>query len=88
MEYPSLKIRGVTVAQFPNSPLGLAIAALLAARLTEGATADISRAAGYVSFGVWAYEEATDGVDRFRQGLGLAGLGLATAALARDLSSR
>ncbi len=71
-----LKIKGYVVAQFPNAPLLVVLAAGLATMfLEDGTTADdVARSVLYVSLTVWAYEEAADGVNRFRQALGLAGL--------------
>jgi hypothetical protein len=71
-----LKINGYVVAQFPNGPLLIALAAALATLLLEeGTTAsDVARAVFYVALTIWAYEEAADGVNRFRKGLGIAGL--------------
>jgi hypothetical protein len=70
------KINGYVVAQFPNAPLLVAlVAALTSVFLDEGTTAaDVARSIFYVALTVWAYEEATDGVNRFRQALGVAGL--------------
>jgi hypothetical protein len=73
--YPSLQIRGVTVAQFPNPPL---IVALLAAIVSwvagDGSIYDVARAIFYVALTVWAWEEAARGVNLFRRALGVAGL--------------
>ena len=71
-----LKINGYVVAQFPNGPLLVALAAALASLfLDDGTTAaNVARSVLYVGLTVWAYEEAADGVNRFRKGLGIAGL--------------
>ena len=71
-----LRINGYVVAQFPNAPLLVALAAALAGALLEdGATADdISRVIFYGALGVWALWEVTDGVNGFRRALGVAGL--------------
>ena len=75
MPYPSLQVRGVTVAQFPNPPL---IVALLAAVVSwiaaDGIVYEVARAVFYVALTVWAWEEATRGVNAFRKALGVAGL--------------
>ena len=70
------KINGYVVAQFPNAPLLVALVAAIASQLfDDGTTAnDASRSVFYVALTVWAYEEATDGVNRFRKALGVAGL--------------
>jgi hypothetical protein len=82
-----LKIRGYTVGQFPNPPLGLALAALVFARLSDdgGAIHDAARALAYVGLTIWAYEEAASGVNAFRRGLGAVALVLIAVALARAL---
>lgn len=80
-----LKIRGYVVGQFPNTPLWIALAALLAARLTnDGATIhDLARAIFYVALTVWAYEEVAYGVNGFRKALGVVALGLIVVGVAR-----
>ena len=82
-----LKIRGYTVGQFPNLPLGIALAALLISRLSGdgGELHDAARAVSYVALTVWAYEEAAEGVNGFRRGLGVVALALIAVALARAL---
>jgi hypothetical protein len=73
---PDLTIKGYVVGQFPNAPLLVALAAALAGALLEdGSTADdISRVTFYAALGVWAFLEATEGVNGFRKALGVAGL--------------
>ncbi|MDQ3759560.1 MAG: hypothetical protein M3331_06440 [Actinomycetota bacterium] len=75
MHYPSLQVRGVTVAQFPNPPL---IVALLAAVVSwvagDGSIYEVARAVFYVALTVWAWEEAARGVNIFRRTLGVGGL--------------
>jgi hypothetical protein len=80
-----LKIRGYVVGQFPNPPLWIALAALLAAGLAnDGSTIDgLARAIFYVALAVWAYEEAAHGVNGFRKALGAVALGLVVVAVAR-----
>ncbi len=80
-----LKIRGYVVGQFPNPPLWIALAALLAARLADdGSTiGDLARAIFYVALTVWAYEEAAHGVNAFRKALGTVALGLIVVSVAR-----
>ena len=75
MDYPSLQVRGVTVAQFPNPPLIVALVAVLVSWIAgEGSVYDVARAVFYVALTVWAWEEATRGVNLFRKALGAAGL--------------
>jgi hypothetical protein len=75
MDYPSLRIHGVTVAQFPNPPLIVALVAVVVSWIAgEGPVYDVARAVFYVALTAWAWEEATRGVNLFRQVLGAAGL--------------
>jgi hypothetical protein len=82
-----LKIRGYTVGQFPNPPLWVALAGLLLARLTDDGTAvhDLARAISLLALAIWAYEEAANGVNGFRRGLGIVALALVVVAVARAL---
>ena len=85
MRYPSLQVRGITVAQFPNPPLIVALlAALVSWMVGDGSIYEVARAIFYVSLTVWAWEEASRGVNGFRRTLGVGGLifvvvGLTTA---------
>ena len=82
----NLKIRGYTVGQFPNPPLWIALAALLAVRLTSGGTVhDLARAISYVALTVWAHEEVARGVNGFRKALGVVALGLIVVAVAHAI---
>ena len=80
-----LKIRGFVVGQFPNRPLWIALAALLAAGLANDGSRinDFARAIFYVALTVWAYEEAVHGVNGFRRMLGVVALGLIVVGVAR-----
>lgn len=80
-----LKIRGYTVAQFPNAPLIVALAAAAIGWVASGGSAlhDAARAVLYVALTVWAWEEAARGVNGFRRLLGVAGLAYVAVALAR-----
>jgi hypothetical protein len=80
-----LKIRGYTVGQFPNTPLWVALAALLVALFSDeaGAVNDVARAVLYAALTIWAYEEAANGVNGFRRGLGAVALVLIVVAVAR-----
>jgi hypothetical protein len=62
------------VAQFPNAPLLVAIGGLAVAAATEGDVRSYARAVFYAGLTVWAWEEATDGANALRRGLGAAGL--------------
>jgi hypothetical protein len=87
VRYPSLQVRGVTVAQFPNPPL---IVALLAAVVSwiagDGSVYDVARAVFYVALTVWAWEEAARGVNGFRRALGVGGLIYVVAGVATVIS--
>ena len=75
MRYPSLQVRGITVAQFPNPPLIVALLAALVSWLVgDGSIYEVARATFYVSLTVWAWEEASRGVNGFRKALGVCGL--------------
>ena len=75
MDYPSVQIRGVTVAQFPNPPLIVAlIAAVVSWIVGDGTVYDVARATFYVALTVWAWEELARGVNLFRRVLGAAAL--------------
>lgn len=87
MEYPSVEVRGVTVAQFPNPPLGAAIVGGLVSAFADGTAEDISSAVFYVGISAWAYDETVYGVNRFRRALGVGGLIFATASLAHELGA-
>jgi len=65
---------GYPIAQFPNPPLIIGLAALGARYLATGAVADVLAAVGYLFIAIWAYLELTAGVNMFRRALGLAGL--------------
>ncbi|MGI8728118.1 MAG: hypothetical protein ACR2K6_10640 [Solirubrobacterales bacterium] len=87
MEYPSVEVRGVTVAQFPNPPLAAALAAVGVGAVTGGSVEAGASAVFHVALGIWAWEEATAGVNRFRRVLGVGGLIFVTASLARELGA-
>jgi len=70
------------VAQFPNPPLIVGLAALGMRSLASGAWADVLAAVGYLFIGTWAYLEVTDGVNAFRRALGMAGLAYVVYAVA------
>lgn len=64
----------MTLAQWPNPPLWVALAASLAGRLTDGRVHDVATAVFFMALTVWAYLEVSDGVNWFRRLLGTAGL--------------
>jgi hypothetical protein len=77
--------RRFPVAQFPNPPLLLAGAGWGLAAVSGGTAHDVGRAVFIVGLGVWAWEEAVDGVNWFRRVLGAAVLVWTIASLAGDL---
>ena len=82
MRYPSLQVRGVTVAQFPNPPLIVALLAALVSWIAgDGTIYEVARAVFYVALTVWAWEEAARGVNAFRKALGVAGLAYVVVGL-------
>jgi hypothetical protein len=62
------------LAQFPNAPLLVALAAWLVAALTDGTVHAWARAAFYAGLAVWALGELADGANWARRGLGALGL--------------
>jgi hypothetical protein len=82
-----LKIRGYTVAQFPNPQLIVALAGLVASQLIDSGSFAwaLSRALFFVGLTVWAWLELTDGVNGFRRMLGAAGLAFVLVTMAGDL---
>jgi hypothetical protein len=80
-----LRIGGYTVAQSPNPPLWVALAALVATLLTDARSTvhDVAQAVLYVALTVWAYEEAARGVNGYRRALGAVALVLIVIAVAR-----
>ncbi len=75
MRNASIEIRGLTVAQFPNPPLIVALLAAVVGRIAASGTVDdCARAIFYVALTAWAWEEAAHGVNWFRRALGVAAL--------------
>ena len=58
------------LAQFPNAPLLLALAASAASRVLEGDAADYARAVFYIGLTACAWLELADGTNTFRRVLG------------------
>ncbi len=55
------------VAQFPNAPLLVAIAAWIVRQFTDGTANDWASAVSYVALACFAFWELIDGVNRFRR---------------------
>ena len=70
------------VAQFPNAPLLVAIAAWIVARLTSGDAHDVARAVYLLALAIWAYEELVRGTNWFRRLMGAGFLVLLVAQVA------
>ena len=62
---------GFVIVQVPNAPLAISLVASLAARLTGGVVHRISSAVARVALGIWAFGEATRGVNVYRRLVGL-----------------
>lgn len=77
--------RSFPVAQFPNPPLLFGVTGWALAAATDGNTHDVGRAVFTIGLGVWAWEEATDGVNWFRRLLGVGALVWIVARLAGEL---
>jgi hypothetical protein len=77
--------REFPVAQFPNPPLIVALAAGGAARLTHGSAHAASRSVFYMGLTVWAYEEARRGTNWFRRALGVGALLYIASSIAGEL---
>lgn len=71
------------IAQPPNRPLKLALAAAALARASDGATARHAATAARLALLWWSYEELTSGVNGFRRLLGAGAGAYCVAALAR-----
>ena len=78
--------RDFPIAQFPNPPLLLALAASGAARLTGGSAHEVCRSVFYMALTVWAYEEARRGDNWFRRVVGAGALLYIAASVAGELS--
>jgi hypothetical protein len=77
--------RRFPIAQFPNPPLLLAFAGWGFAGVTRDTAHDVGIAVFTISLGVWAWEEATDGVNWFRRLLGAGALVWIVVRLAGEL---
>jgi hypothetical protein len=71
--------------QLPNLPLLVAFAGAGLAAVADGTAHDVGRAIFTVALGVWAWEEAMDGVNWFRRLLGVGALVWIVATLAAEL---
>ena len=76
---------GFILWQFPNPPLILALAALVAGWLTSGTAHSVARALFVVGFAVFAWLELFDGVNWFRRLIGAGGIAYLNVMLAGQL---
>ena len=65
----------ITIAQFPNRPLVLALVGILGSRLVNGGLAEALRWLGTASIAWWAIDEVVRGVNPWRRSLGLSTIG-------------
>lgn len=77
--------RSFPIAQFPNPPLLVALAGSALAAVAAGEPQDVGRSVFIIGFGVWAWEEAVDGVNWFRRLLGTGALVWLVVRLAAEL---
>jgi hypothetical protein len=77
--------RRFPIVQFPNPPLLLAFAGWGVADATTDTAHDVGIAVFTISLAVWAWEEATDGVNWFRRLLGAGALVWIVVRLAGEL---
>ena len=77
--------RSFPIAQFPNPPLLIAFAGWGLAAVADDAAHDVGRAVLTIGLGVWAWEEAIDGVNWFRRLVGAGALVWLVASLASEL---
>lgn len=69
-----MQIKGLSVAQFPNAPLGLWLVAKVVAAPTSGSLQSAAELVAVISLAIWAVLELAMGVNWFRRGLGLVAL--------------
>lgn len=75
------------VVQFPNAPLLVALAGLLAAAVTDGTPRAYARAVFLAALAAWAWGELASGANWFRRALGAVGLVYVVAEVAAALGA-
>jgi len=75
--------RQFPIAQFPNLPLIVALAAGTAHRFVAGTTGRYLQAVAYAAMAIWAYEEIARGSNWFRRLLGATFLVIVIVRVAR-----
>jgi hypothetical protein len=78
--------RHYPLVQFPNPPLVVALLASAAGWFVTGSAQDYLTAVGTIGIAVWAWQEATDGVNLFRHALGAVVLVSTAISLAHRLA--
>ena len=76
---------GFVLVQVPNTPLIVALVAVVVAHLAGGRLADFADAVSRLALAVFAYLELTDGVNWFRRLLGAVVLAYVTLRLTAAL---
>ncbi len=64
-------IKAMTIVQFPNKALTIALLAAVVNIFAKGELHNIVAVIYYLALIVWAYQEITSGVNWFRRGLGI-----------------
>lgn len=77
--------RQYPIAQFPNLPLIVSLAASIARRSIAGTTGRYLQAVAYVALGIWACEEVMQGANWFRRLLGATFLVIVVVRVAGDI---
>jgi hypothetical protein len=80
--------RRFQIAQLPNRPMILAMAAAGLATRADGATAEGAALVSRLALLFWAYQEIICGVNWFRRLLGLGGGAYSVVALTRSVARR
>ena len=75
----------MTIAQFPNKPLVIALLGAVLGMISHGQVHSFASAVFYMALTVWAYEELVRGVNWFRRLLGLVVLIYIFISLGRQL---
>ncbi len=78
--------RRFPIAQFPNRPMILAMAAATLAAGADGTTAEGAALVSRLALLVWAYEEIVRGANWFRRLLGVAGGAYTVIALRQSVA--
>jgi hypothetical protein len=77
--------RDFQIAQFPNPPMILSLAARVVARTEHGSIGHGAQVVSDLALLVWAYEEVTDGANWVRRLFGVGGGAYAIRSLIRGV---